>query len=54
MIDGRTVMEIAAQTKSPEEIGELWSFLSDRLNGRQTSPFVSGAFGASAALRGAA
>ncbi len=53
MIDGRTVMEIAAQSKSPEEIGELWSFLSDRLMGRETSPFASGSF-AGATLRGAA
>lgn len=53
MIDGRTVMEIASQTKSPDEIGELWSFLSDRLHGRETSPLVSGSF-ATAPLRGAA
>lgn len=53
MIDGRTVMEIGSQTKSPEEIGELWSFLSDRLMGRETSPFLSGSF-AGATLRGAA
>ncbi len=53
MIDGRTVMEIASQTKSPDEISELWAFLSDRLMGRETSPFVSGSF-ANATLRGAA
>lgn len=53
MIDGRTVMEIAAQSKSPEEIGELWTFLSDRLHGRETSPFASGSF-AGTPLRGAA
>lgn len=53
MIDGRTVMEIASQTKSSEEIGELWAFLSDRLHGRETSPFASGSFAATT-LRGAA
>lgn len=53
MIDGRTVMEIASQTKSPDEIGELWGFLSDRLMGRETSPLVSGNF-ADTSLRGAA
>lgn len=53
MIDGRTVMEIASQTKSAEEIGDLWSFLSDRLHGRETSPFASGNF-AGNTLRGAA
>lgn len=49
MIDGRTVMEIAAQSKSPEEIGELWSFLENRLKGRETSPLMTGM-----GLRGAA
>lgn len=53
MIDGRTVMEIASSTKSPDEIGELWGFLSDRLMGRETSPLVSGNF-AGTSLRGAA
>ena len=61
MIDGRTVMEIASQTKSPEEVAELWSFLEDRLTGRETAPLTSGSFlpGSGAgkpdsALRGAA
>ena len=40
MIDGRTVMEIASTTKSPEEISELWSFLDSRLKGRETSPLT--------------
>lgn len=53
MIDGRTVMEIASQTKSAEEIAELWSFLSDRLMGRETSPLASANF-ARTSLRGAA
>lgn len=53
MIDGRTVMEISSQTKSHEEIGELWAFLCNRLLGRETSPFISGSF-ADNSLRGAA
>ncbi|MFN4353756.1 AAA family ATPase [Parvibaculum sp.] len=44
MIDGRTVMEIGSNTKSPEEISELWRFLDDRLKGRETSPLASGSF----------
>jgi chromosome partitioning protein len=44
MIDGRTVMEIGSSTKSPEEVAELWSFLEDRLKGRETSPLTSGSF----------
>ena len=58
MIDGRTVMEIGSQTKSPEEVGELWRFLDDRLKGRETAPLASATFltGSSAErdLRGAA
>ena len=57
-IDGRTVMEIGSQTKSPEEVGELWRFLDDRLKGRETAPLASATFltGSSAErdLRGAA
>jgi len=34
MIDGRTVMEIASQTRSAEEIAGLWAFLKDCLEGR--------------------
>lgn len=41
MIDGRTVMEIASQTKSADEIFELWAFLQSRLLGRETSPLLS-------------
>ena len=44
MIDGRTVMDIGSNTKSPEEISELWRFLDDRLKGRETSPLASGSF----------
>ena len=44
MIDGRTVMEISSQTKSPEEIGELWRFLDDRLKGRETAPLATASF----------
>ncbi|MAM94558.1 ParA family protein [Parvibaculum sp.] len=54
MIDGRTVMEISSSTKSPEEIAELWSFLNDRLKGRETSPLTSGSFVAGAASSGKA
>lgn len=34
MIDGRTVMEVSAQSRSPAEITALWAFLHDRLAGR--------------------
>jgi chromosome partitioning protein len=34
MIDGRTVMEIASQSRSKEEIAGLWAFLRDCLEGR--------------------
>lgn len=44
MIDGRTVMEISSQTKSPEEVGELWRFLDDRLKGRETAPLATASF----------
>lgn len=58
MIDGRTVMEIASQTKSPEEVAELWRFLDDRLKGRETAPMATATFltGSTAerGLRGAA
>ena len=33
MIDGRTVMELPGDSRSAEEIGELWGYLRDRLNG---------------------
>lgn len=48
MIDGRTVMEIAAHSRSPDEITALWMFLHDRLTGR-VSPVE-----ASLSLKGAA
>jgi chromosome partitioning protein len=34
MIDGRTVMELPTNSRSPEEIGGLWSFISDCLEAR--------------------
>ncbi|MCF8469789.1 MAG: ParA family protein [Parvibaculum sp.] len=59
MIDGRTVMEIGSQTKSPQEVADLWRFLENRLKGRETSPLTSGSFAAGnstlgSPLRGAA
>ncbi|MAB15264.1 ParA family protein [Parvibaculum sp.] len=54
MIDGRTVREIGSNTKSPDEIAGLWTFLADRLAGRETSPLKSAASAFSDALRGAA
>lgn len=35
MIDGRTVMEIDGGSRSSDEIGRLWGYLSDRLEGRR-------------------
>ena len=32
MIDGRTVMEVAGRSRSPQEIAELWAFLQHRLH----------------------
>ena len=34
MIDGGTAMELSAGSKSSEEIGSLWRFLSDRMEGK--------------------
>lgn len=34
MIDGRTVMELPTGSRSPEEIGGLWAFISDCLQSR--------------------
>ena len=31
MIDGRTVMEVDANGRSAKEVGELWEYISDRL-----------------------
>lgn len=31
MIDGRTVMEVAPESKSAEEVAELWSYLNERM-----------------------
>ncbi len=33
MIDGRTVMELPGKSRSTEEIGQLWSYLRNRLAG---------------------
>lgn len=44
MIDGRTVMEIDQKSRSSKEIGELWDYVSDRLerNFRRTVFQTSG------------
>ena len=44
MIDGRTVMEVSAQSRSPDEITALWAFLYDRLSGRTSSVELSLSF----------
>ena len=31
MIDGRTVMEVDPGCRSAQEVGELWEYISDRL-----------------------
>ena len=36
MIDGRTVMEIPGETRSVEEIADLWTYLRSRLGGGLT------------------
>lgn len=35
MIDGRTVMEVDANSRSADEIARLWGYLADRLEGRR-------------------
>ncbi|HMB78067.1 MAG TPA: ParA family protein, partial [Kiloniellaceae bacterium] len=35
MIDGRTVMEIRTRSRSPEEIDQLWDYISARLENRR-------------------
>jgi chromosome partitioning protein len=35
MIDGRTVMEIRTRSRSPEEIEQLWGYISARLENRR-------------------
>ncbi len=42
MIDGRTVMELGGQSRSPDEISELWRFLNSRLTGENASPLLAG------------
>lgn len=41
MIDGRTVMELGGQSRSPAEIGDLWTFLHSRLTGDAASPLMA-------------
>jgi chromosome partitioning protein len=50
MIDGRTVMELACNPRSVEEITQLWDYLADRLE-RTTRPAPSPAAGVGAAAR---
>ncbi|MEO3429135.1 ParA family protein [Pelagibius sp. CAU 1746] len=46
MIDGRTVMELPGESRSADEIAELWSYLQDRLEGggmrRRRLPSIPG------------
>lgn len=46
MIDGRTVMELPGESRSAEEVGELWGYLRDRLEGgtlrRRPLPSIPG------------
>ncbi len=46
MIDGRTVMELPGESRSADEIVELWAYLSDRLQGvtarRRRLPSIPG------------
>ncbi len=46
MIDGRTVMELPGESRSAEEIAELWNYLQDRLEGggmrRRRLPSIPG------------
>ena len=50
MIDGRTVMEIDSESRSAQEIAQLWNFVSDRIekNFRRTvfaAPVAASGFG---------
>src|SRR5690606_8641007 len=53
MIDGRTVMELPGESRSADEIGELWGYLRDRLDGgarrRRRLPAIPGAMAAMSA-----
>jgi len=46
MIDGRTVMELPGESRSADEVGELWGYLRDRLEGgtlrRRPLPSIPG------------
>jgi chromosome partitioning protein len=42
MIDGRTVGEVTPQSKSAEEIRDLWTYISGRLNRAQSDPVAQG------------
>jgi hypothetical protein len=35
MIDGRTVLEIRTRSRSPEEIEQLWGYISARLENKR-------------------
>ncbi|MBL4667584.1 MAG: hypothetical protein JKY04_09410, partial [Sneathiella sp.] len=37
MIDGRTVMELNAASKSSEEVTKLWQYIQDRIERKQPS-----------------
>jgi chromosome partitioning protein len=37
MIDGRTVMEVESGGRSADEVGRLWEYLADRLQGRRST-----------------
>ena len=50
MIDGRTVMELACNPRSSEEIAQLWDYLADRLE-RTTRPAPAPAAGVGVAAR---
>lgn len=40
MIDGRTVMELPGDSRSKNEISQLWSFLSERITGVRNAPVM--------------
>jgi chromosome partitioning protein len=50
MIDGRTVMELACNPRSSEEIAQLWDYLADRL-ARTARPVPAQAAGAGVVAR---
>lgn len=40
MIDGRTVMELPGDSRSKNEITQLWSYISERITGVRTAPVL--------------